>query len=122
MIDKNKLPFWQLSILFGLITIIALGLSYGEPREAVKGMMGQSMGDMMGSEHLKNATIQDLIRQLKTDKAMANTVNDSSSHDSHHEGTNSFLKTMHYLTTATIVLMLPFIIAGTIFLTIVWMK
>lgn len=117
---KNKLPFWQLSLIFGMITLLALGISYGYGIEQNTGMMsqmmGSSMGNMMGSMHVQNITIPYLIRQQQM---MESTTGQNQDHASHHQD-SSPLKTTHYLTTITIAVLLPLILAGTAFLAIIW--
>lgn len=118
--QKNKLPFWQLSTIFIMITLLTLGISYGYGIEQNTGMMsqmmGSSMGNMMGSMHAQNITIPDLIRQQEMMEAATGQNQD---HASHHEDAGP-LKTTHYLTTATIAVLLPLILAGTVFLAIIW--
>lgn len=115
---KNKLPFWQLSLIFGVITLLATGISYGYRIETnmMSQMMGSTMGNMMGSMHAENITIPDLIRQ---EQMMETATVQSQDHESHHQDSGS-LKTTHYLTTITIVVLLPLILASTVFLTIIW--
>lgn len=117
--NKKKLPFIQLAVLFGFITFMVLIYSWksaprGTPNSS---MMEQSMGDMM-KMHLENVTVADLVKQ----KEQAEVSQGVDSQASHHEAQYGFLKVMHYLTTATIVILLPFIIAGTVFLAIVWLR
>lgn len=118
MLNKKKLHFWQLVLTFGAITVLALAASYGYNRTQQTNMMGLSMGNMMSSMHLKNITVNDLIRQQE--QVEAATGQDSMA--SHHNNGNGFLKTIHILTTASIIILLPFIVAGTVFLAIIWIK
>ncbi|MCX7923088.1 MAG: hypothetical protein N3B21_13920 [Clostridia bacterium] len=121
MPDKRKLHFWQLVFVFGAITILALAANYGYGSMKQPGMMNDTMGSMMGLMHLKNITVSDLVKQqerLESIQGQAQTQN----HSNHHATSGSFLKTAHYLTTAAVILLLPFIIAGSIFLAIVWIK
>lgn len=120
MLDKKKHHFLQLAFIFGAITIISLMASWGyrNASDASKEMMGQSMGKMMQGMHLQNITIGDLIRQQESAEAASNT-----GMESHHAGSgNTGLETGHFMTTAVIVILLPFIIAGAVFLAIVWLK
>jgi len=121
MLDKKKIHFWQLVLIFGAITILALAVSYGYGYRKQASMMTQSMGNMMGSMHLRNITIGDLVKQQEQ-MEMVQGQNQSQNHSSHHGESNSFLKTAHYLTTATIIILLPFIVAGTVFLAIIWIR
>lgn len=117
--NKKKLPFIQLAAIFGLVTLMTLLYSWGSTPSTSPngGMMEQSMGDMM-EMHLENVTVADLVKQ----KEQVEVSQGVDSQASHHETQYGFLKIMHYLTTATIVILLPFIIAGTVFLGIIWLK
>lgn len=115
---KKKMPFIRLSIVFIIIIIAAIFYSWGfSKKENESGMMmDQSMGDMMGEMHLKDITIRDLI--VREDQSeMVQTDNNSSEH---HDSGGSLLKLIHKITTITIIALIPFILAGTIFLMIVW--
>jgi len=117
--NKKKLPFIQLAAIFGSITLMVLFYSWGSaPSDSSSSsMMEQSMGDMM-KMHLENVTVADLVKQ--NEQMEVSQGGDSQA--SHHEAQYGFLKIMHYLTTATMVILLPFIIAGTVFLGIIWLK
>lgn len=78
-------------------------------------MMGQSMGNMMASMHLKNINIRDLFYQKES-------MNMMQGMQPHHNNQSGFLIISHYLTTGTIIILLPFIIAGSVFLAILWIK
>ncbi|MFZ5986452.1 MAG: hypothetical protein ACOYWZ_04910 [Bacillota bacterium] len=121
MLDKKKLHFWQLVIIFGALTILSLSVSYGFGYRKQTSMMNESMGGMMRSMHLRNITIGDLIKQQEHAEVVLG-QKQSQNHNSHHGQSYSFLRAVHYLTTATIVILLPFITAGTIFLAIIWLK
>lgn len=116
--DRKKLPFIRLSIVFSIVIIIAIFYSWGfaHKTEYGSGMMDQSMGDMMGENHLKNVTVRDLITSDAQDKIKQSEDN----HSGHHDTENSFLYTLHKITTLTITVLIPFILAGTIFLMIIW--
>lgn len=123
MIDKKKLHFFRLCIIFGIITIFALLNEWSKPQswQANNSMMSGSMGSMMSSMHLSNITLDDLIVQKEAQEAPVNAgSNDSTS--SHHNAKDSELGRAHYFTTLSIVVLLPFIVAGTMFLAIVWLK
>ncbi len=117
--NKKKLPFIQLAAIFGLITLIALFYSWGSSPNTMSSpsMMEQSMGSMM-KMHLENVTVAELVKQKQPVQAAQ--VGDDAA--SHHNEQYSFLKIMHFLTTATIVILLPFIIAGAVFLGIIWLR
>lgn len=120
---KKKMPFIRLSIVFIIIIILSILYSWGFHRESSSksGMMDQSMGEMMGGNHLKEITIRDLIVQeeeKKTEQSEAAHSEDSNS--AHHDSGGSLLQTLHRISTITIVVLMPFIIAGTIFLMIIW--
>lgn len=118
MLDKKKIHFWQLAFIFGLITFLALTYAYGNDQGNQSQMMSDTMGEMMGM-HLNNVTVSDLIAQQDTMTQSQSQVQDMSSH---HSETNSFVSAVHLLSIATIVILLPFIIAGTVFLAIIWLK
>lgn len=117
MISKKKLHFLQLTFVFTAITIgtVLLNWSSNTNIKNSMSMMGQSMGNMMSSMHLKNAKLSDLV----TSKEQTNT---SKSKNMSNETKEGYLKEIHYITTTIIVVLLPFIIGGTVFLAIVWFK
>lgn len=120
MLDKKKIHFWQLAIIFGSITILALINSYINYQGGQAESMGDTMAKMMGM-HLENVTVSDLIsRQEQVEASAQNT--DAQDMSSHHSGTNSYTNAVHLLAIATIVILLPFIIAGTVFLAIIWLE
>jgi len=79
--------------------------------------VGQSIGSMIQG-HPRNVKINDLIKNSEETQMMSSSMSSGSDHSSHHSESNRYLKLMHYLTTATIVILLPFILAGTIFMSI----
>ncbi|PKM94458.1 MAG: hypothetical protein CVU84_10330 [Firmicutes bacterium HGW-Firmicutes-1] len=116
---KKKLAFIKLSAFFGMITLLTIFFLWGNKSSTTSpaSMMGQSMGDMMSGEHLQDITVRELILQ----QDQIEESQDIDSQASHHSS-EGFLKTAHYLSTATIVILLPFILAGTIFLAIIWLN
>jgi hypothetical protein len=120
MLSKKKHHFLQLAVVFSSITVLALLSAWGFQtyEEKSSGMMGQSMGNMMSSMHAGNANLSDLLVQQESVESMNNS---QSGMESHHE-VSSAMKTAHYFTTAIIVILLPFILAGTVFLAVVWLK
>lgn len=118
MINKKKLHFYQLSFIFIAVIVIALLYSWGYQGSSKKSesMMTESMGNMMSSMHLKNIKLSDLFKA----ESASNSTNSNST--AHHEGTESFKKDIYYITTAVIIVLIPFIAAGCIFLAIVWIK
>lgn len=115
MISKKKLHFLQLTFVFTIITIGTLLFNWSSNANLKNSMsmMGQSMGNMMSSMHLKNAKLSDLV----TSKEQTNT-----SKNMNNETKEGYLKEIHYITTIIIVVLLPFIIGGTVFLAIVWFR
>ncbi|MGE5404908.1 MAG: hypothetical protein ACM3PP_08205 [Candidatus Saccharibacteria bacterium] len=113
MPDKRK-HFLQLSIVFGAITILALLNAWGftAGKEPGMAMMGQSMGQMMRSHHAENITFWDLFG---SGEAMQMGMDMSS----HHSG-GSHMQSIHRLTTIVIVILLPFVVAGAVFLGVTW--
>lgn len=114
------LHFYQLSFIFTSIVIISLLYNWGYIGNSKKSesMMTQSMGSMMSSMHLKNIKLSDLFK-VESQKINNNSANNSTSH---HEVNNSYKKDIYYITTIIIIVLTPFIVAGAIFLTIVWIR
>lgn len=120
MLDKKKIHFWQLTFVFASITILALAYSYGSYNGNQSQMMSTSMGQMMGM-HLNNITVRELITQQEQVDLNQNQTQ-TSEHSSHHSGMNNFITIIHFLSIAIIVMLLPFIMGGSVFLAIVWLK
>lgn len=115
MLDKKKHHFLQLVIIFSAVTVISLLSAWGfrSKNETAMSMMGQSMGKMMSSMHGHNISLNDLFGSSPG-------MNMSTNMDSHHQGSN--MMTSHFISTAVIAVLLPFIVSGTVFLFIMWMK
>jgi ABC-type sugar transport system permease subunit len=120
MFNKQKKPFWQLTSVFAVIVVVVLALSWGY-RTGNVAQMNHTMADMMKDEHLGNTTIRDLFTFEAEDSTEAPTTDNNSEHTGHHEQ-NSRLYATHIVTTALLVLSLPIIVAGSIFLAIAWPK
>lgn len=114
---KKKVHFLELAFLFGAITLLSLlsQWGYSRPVETGSDMMSGSMGNMMLSMHGSGATLADLFRQEEA----SDTDVSGGSHQSHH---SSRLSLIHYITTMTVIVLLPLIIAGSLFLAAVWVK
>ncbi|MNC06587.1 hypothetical protein D3C75_541030 [compost metagenome] len=95
-----------------------LALAWGNRTEDVA-QMNHSMADMMRDEHLGNTTVQDMFTFETSDSAKV--ASEISGHTGHHSQEGK-LYTMHIVTTALLVLSLPIILAGAVFLAIVWSK
>lgn len=117
MIDKKKQHFISLFLIFGVIVLITLMNEWSKPQplEAASSMMNDSMGNMMSSMHLSNVSINDLLYQEESQEEASGT-------SSHHSAEDSELNRVHYFTTLSIIILLPFIVAGTTFLSIIWLK
>lgn len=117
MPNKKKHHFLQLVIIFGAVTIISLVFAWGYRSnvEPSMSMMGRSMGKMMSTMHARNITVGDLFAQEEK-MEMATGM------EGHHNSQDEFLKNSYIITTASIVILLPLIIAGSVFLCIVWLK
>ena len=117
MLNKRKLPFYKLSFIsFGIVVItLLLNWGYFSPTEKTESMMTKSMGGMMSSMHFKNIKLSDLFAAEAEKKS-------SMSSNNSNEMTISHTQKIYYVTTITIIVLLPLIIAGTVFLTIVWIK
>lgn len=117
MFKKQKMPFWQLTAVFAVITVLVVALSWGNRTENAA-QMDASMADMMSNESLSMASIPDLF----TYKGMAaGTGNRNSQHEGHHDQQGK-LYTIHIVTTSLLLLTMPMIFAGAVFLAIVWPK
>lgn len=118
MISKKKLHFYQLSFIFTSVIIISLLYNWGYIGNNTKSenMMTESMGNMMSSMHLSNIELSDLF--ISESKNM-NMDNNSASH---HKESSSYKKDIYYVTTIVIIVLTPFIAAGAVFLSIVWIK
>ena len=116
MRDKKKLHFITLILVFGVISLLTLMNEWSKPQSMqANTMMSDSMGNMMTSMHLQNVSINDLLYQEESREA-------ASGMSSHHSAEDSEIKKIHYFTTFSIVILLPFIVAGTVFLSIIWLK
>lgn len=114
MFNKRKLNFWRLAVFYIGATASILLLLWSSPYKSQSAMMDGSMGSMMKSMHMSNATIYDLLVNPEGQQQQSN---DSASH---HE--NSPVYNMGVLTTGAIFLLLPLIIGGSIILAIIWIK
>lgn len=117
--DKKKLNFWRLAFIFIGLTLSILFFLWSSPQEPKAQMMNVSMGNMMKQMHVSNTTIYDLFTNGETQNQ---TQNQSSNTDSHHQGQESGIVKLNFLTTAIIFFLLPLIIGGSIILAIVWFK
>lgn len=117
MISKKTLHFIQLSVIFLLVTTLGLAANWGHIQEmrSQSEMMGMTMGDMMAVMHGSNLTFADM---LWPDEGMVSQV----SMTAHHERGRDFISISHYWSTAMIIILLPFILAGSVFLAISWLK
>lgn len=111
---KNKRPFWQLSTVFIILILFVLSISYGYEITENTGMMGKSMAGMKASMIGPNITINDLLKQPES------MMNASGQGHSEHHAELSELQFTHYITTIIIIVLMPLILAGTVFLTIIW--
>ncbi|MFD1774781.1 hypothetical protein [Paenibacillus rhizophilus] len=118
MFNKQKRPFWQLSSVFAIIVILVLALSWSNKAENAA-QMDASMADMMSNETLGYATVPDLFTLGTMDSPEESSGNGE--HAGHHDQEGK-LYAMHLITTALLVFTLPIIIAGALFLAIVWPK
>lgn len=115
MFDKSKLNFWRLVFIFGGLIAVVLGVLWSSQREPDSQMMNSNMGSMMKSEHLKNTTIYDLLKNPIQENQMGETQN-------HHQSQATNIVNLSFISTAVIFLLLPFIIGGAITLMILWIK
>ena len=131
MFDKRKMNFWRLAFIFAGITILVLFFQWSSPKEQKATMMNVSMGQMMRNMQLSNLNIRDLVKGSEMTQSPSSTSNsasslsndgNSSSTSIHHDDENSKMVKMSFLTTAILFLLLPFIIGGSIILTIIWIR
>ncbi len=117
MIDKKRMHFMQLALFFIAITAVVLTQSWMKDGNTSKeaGMMNQGMGNLMSSMHLSEVSLNALFKQEEQMEAA------SSTSIQHHEQ-SGYLKDLHFVTTATIVILLPLIVAGVIFLAVSWIR
>lgn len=115
--DKKKLHFFRLCVIFGTIVLLTLMAEWSMPgaTKDSTSMMNSSMGSMMSSMHLNDISLSDLFNQAERQETASGT-------SSHHSGEETALGSLHYFTTISIVFLLPFIIGGSIFLAIVWLR
>jgi t-SNARE complex subunit (syntaxin) len=121
LLSKKKLHFYQLCFISICVVIVTLLINWGyfKAEEKSKSMMTNSMGGMMSSMHLKNIKLSDLfIAENENKDSTSSNINSNKS----NEMAISYKKEIHYVSTIIIIVLLPFIIAGTVFLTIVWIK
>lgn len=123
MLSKKKHHFIQLVVIFSAITILTLLYEWGirgtnDMNTGMSGMMGESMGDMMSSMHAGGIKLSDMFEQQES----METINSQQSSMESHHGASGVMKTTHYFTTAIIVILLPFIFAGSAYLAIMWLK
>ena len=117
MFDKKKLNFWRLFLGFVGLVLITLMFLWSGPKEPKAQMMTGSMGDVMRAMHGKDITFYDFF-------VSADAIEDHqpAEDENHHEDASTAARTVNFLTTATVFLLLPFILGGAIALAIVWFK
>lgn len=116
MLPKKKVHFLRLTLIFSMLVLFALiyiwAASFGT--EPGMEMMWGSMGSMIQGMHAQNISIRALFTQEEaTEMSMGTSMSHSASQR---------IRFSHYFTTLTIVLLLPFILTGTVFLLIIWLK
>ncbi|NPV92820.1 MAG: hypothetical protein HPY50_18800 [Firmicutes bacterium] len=111
---KKKLNFWRLALTFTAVTIAAVLWVNGPNRGVVSGM-DASMGNMMKKEHALGIRISDLFGPAEESPQM------DQMHE-HHTSQGQLIVSTHVLTTAAVMLMLPLVVAGSVFLAVVWIK
>lgn len=113
--NPAKLHFWQMTAVFVLLVIVTVGLQWytyqAEEQQMMTQMMGQSMGEMMRMMHASNVTTAQLLTWRSEKRG---------STGSRQTEATELMEWMSGFTTGAIFLLLPFIMAGTAFLLIVW--
>jgi len=119
MFDKKRINFWRLCFVFSGLTFITLVLLWSSPKLPKAQMMDGSMGNMMKQMHVEGTTIYDLFSSENGKSQMKENMKEM---HSHHQGQSTIIFKLNNLSTAIIFILIPFIIGGTIILTIVWIK
>jgi hypothetical protein len=114
--DRKKLNFWRLALGFMGFTMITLMFLWLGPQSPKAQMMTGSMGKMMTEIHAQNLTVYDFFADSIPEDHSAGEA------ENHHENASSAQRTVNFLTTATVFLLLPLILGGAIVLAIVWFK
>lgn len=117
--DKKKILFWRVAFVFAALTITVLIILWNSPREQNTQMMEVSMGNMMKQMHVSNITIYDLMRNMEIPSQKKAQISEM---HSHHQGQATVIYKLNFLSTATVFLLLPFIIGGAVILAIVWKR
>lgn len=111
--NRNKLPFWQLSFMFLMLaslTLLYLWHNYqAEESGMMTQMMGQNMGDMMRMMHASNISLSDLLI-WNQDMGQSGNMHDQ----------GGYLRWVYDFSTTVIFLVTPLIVAMTMLLLIVW--
>jgi hypothetical protein len=116
LFDRKKLNFWRLALGFLGFTLIILFLLWSGPQSPKTQMMIGSMGKMMTEMHAQNLTVYDFFINSAPEGYEA------AGAESHHEDASNAQRTVNFLTTAAVFLLLPLILGGAIVLAIVWFK
>ncbi len=116
MFGRKKLNFWRLSFGFLGFTLITLMFLWLGPEEPKSQMMTGSMGKMMTEMHTQNLTVYDFFANSVPEDHTAGEA------QNHHESASNAQRTVNFLTTAAVFLLLPLILGGAIVLAIVWIK
>ena len=124
---KGSEHFYQLLLVFGTIIIFTQFFMWGDIRNrnaSKDAMMSGTMGDMMSSMHLKNIGLKDLFKSESENRKVSKSVSKikENDHSSMHGESGGIMKNIHYVTTISIIILLPIIIAGAAFLAIMWIK
>lgn len=116
MFNKKKLNFWRLSLGFAGLVLISLMFLWSGPQAPKAQMMTDSMGKIMLNMHGKDITIYDFFVDTAPEE------HQSGEADNHHEDASSAKRTVNFLTTAIVFLLLPLILGGSIVLAIAWLR
>lgn len=114
VLERKKHNFFKLSVVFCALVILGLLYNWGYYQENEAHMMDESMGSMMRSMHGEAVNLGELLR-------IGEAIEYGTGKDEHHDS-DSFIAWSFNISTALMVVILPFIIAGSIFLAIVWFK
>lgn len=115
MADKKK-GFWILVVLFGLLALMGVlrAVVEGSHMTAHDASMGTTMGSMMVREHGSHLTVAQLLKASEGQGAMAAMAQ--------HHNPPQVITVISDLSTASIYVLLPFVLGGVAMLLVLWYK
>lgn len=110
MRDKKQ-SFWILLLIFGFFALAGLVGSQSTGQSG-SGDMGLSMGGMMKKHHVTGLKPSDLLKPIVEDHGMDEMIGQ-------HE-LSPFMGSLAFLTTTTVLILLPILIGGAVLVVILW--